>query len=453
MKSFLHIVKNNFAAVMSLSVIVFSTILYILRVKLSGHYYGNTDFFTFYQSMRFYFSGQNIYSVVLIEDDKLHTILTKYGDLNPPFLTILLLPLYFFNYAKALEIWTMLSLLSLFINIKLVLSQFKKFLPHQLAIIAGFLVYMVNSEIISYGQISNFLLLLVVGCWILGRNHKDIGAGILIAIACSLKLFCGLFLVYFLIIRRFKLFISAVVTGIFLFILTFIMFGIKSYIGYLNTLVNIVWYAESWSVSFKSFMMRLMSPTENNYTLLNFPHLAQGLATLLSVGLLMWLVDVWIKLNKKSHDRVSFDLGFSLTLVSMLLISPLGWTYYFNLFIIPYLLLVHESDDNRVHLACCFLLFINSFTGDLLKTYDIKTPMHILYNGGIGFYVIVLLLLLLMKLVYQKTRQPFQQVHIKPFISVSLWWVIYGVAFVPSIVSQCSVIKNMVELSTKMASA
>jgi len=447
MKAYFLQYKNTLVTLLSLSIIALATLLYILRVKVSGHYYGNTDFFTFYESMRFYFSGQNIYSPILIENDKLHSILTKYGNLNPPFFTILLLPLYFFNYANALEIWTLLSLLSLFISIHIILNQFKHFQPHRLIITAGFLIYIVNSESISYGQVSNFILLLIAGSWVLGRTHKDVSAGILIALACAIKLFCGLFLIYFLVVHRFKLFFSAVITGILIFLITLYLFGIKSYISYLNTLQHVSWYAESWSVSFKSFIMRIFSPTENNFALFNFPHLAQFLIIFLSISLVVWLIKTWSELTTLRDRKLSFDCGFSLVILSMLLLSPLGWTYYFNIFIIPYLLLIKESRDDKIHLTCCFLLFINSFSGSLLKTYEIKNTAQILYNGGIGFYVMVIMLILTIRLSYQRISLVPNQNSPQKFISIPLWWFIYGIAFVPSVISQLNVIKNMIELS------
>jgi hypothetical protein len=312
----------------------------------------------------------------------------------------------------------------------------------------GFLIYITNSIIISYGQVSNLLLLLIAGSWIAGRNHRETLSGILIGMACAIKIFCGLFLIYFLISKQYKAFFSAILSGFMIFIGTIILFGFKSYLYYFQTLTHISWYGESWSISFKSFFIRLFSPTEKNIVLYNAPHLAQFLTLFFSALLLTALVFTWHKLRQHKYHFLKstyYDTGFSLTLISMLLLSPLGWNYYFNLLIIPYLILIHESKDDRIHLLCCVLLFINSLAGDLIKTFNIKNAAHILINGGLSFYAIIIFLLLFFRLAYQKMSAHHQS------ISPLLWSAVYFAAFIPSLLSQGAVIKNMINLYTGFA--
>lgn len=434
--------------------------LYLLRVSISGHFYGNTDFYTFYQSMRFYFSGQNIYSPVILPNPELHTTMTKYGNLNPPFLTALLLPLCYFNYAQALFCWTVISLGCLILSAVLILKEFKQdslsySYPHSYRwpIIFAIMLYVASSVTVSYGQVSNLLLLLMTGSWIAGRKKCEILSGILISIACSIKLFCGLFLLYFLFSKQLKAFLSASVSGIIILFGTIFVFGVQSYKHYLETLIRIAWYGESWSVSFKSFFLRVFSPTEKNYTLFNAPHAAEYLTVLCSLLLLTGLIISWIKLGAPKNlnqSRSYFDIGFSLVIPSMLLLSPLGWSYYFNFLLIPYFILIHESRDDRVHLGGCILILINSLSGDLIKTYNIKNAMQIFINGGLSFYVLIIFVLALFRMTYQKTQKTQKNYHLKNKsygISPVSWGVIYVVVLLPSVISQAAVIKNMIQLS------
>jgi hypothetical protein len=425
-------------AALSLLLILLVITFYLYRATIAGHFYGNSDFFGFYQSVRFYFSGQNLYSPTLISQylTSSSVWISADGNLNPPFFTLLLLPFYFLNYADALKTWTMISLFLALLSVFLALRPFPRWHKNTLLIMLGFLIYLQTSVTLAFGQVTHYLLILITAAWLLGREKKDISAGILIGMACAIKFFCGLFLIYFLCIKRFKLFLSSVMTALFCFGLSLLVFGAKNYLSYQAVLKKIAWYASSWNVSFLGFFSRLFSFSEKNQSLYSLPWLTKSLTLGLSAFLVIYLVLAWRTLTDKKEP---FDRGFGLVIIAMILLSPLGWTYYFGLFLIPYLILVHQSNNDHIHLASTFLLFLSMLSGKLLHAQEIKTLTQILYFGGMGFYVLVAFLGLYLY-AFQK-RFSFPQASAP--MPRHLWFLIYIAALMPSLFSLGSIFKNL----------
>jgi hypothetical protein len=108
-------------------------------------------------------------------------------------------------------------------------------------------------------------------------------------------------------------------------------------------------------------------------------------------------------------------------IVSMLLLSPLSWIYYFPLLLIPYLVLVSEKND-WLHLIAFSLLFLSMKIPLLVLASGIKTASQIFWTGGVGFYVLLGLLILLAK-PYSEYRQ----------FAPRLWGVVYALIFLQPI--------------------
>jgi len=436
--------SHHLSLILLLGFIFFTILIYLLRVKISGYHYGDTDFFKFYQSVRFYFAGQSLYNPTIMEVNKQTTTLwiTANGNLNPPFLTLLLLPLYYVNYANALTIWTVGSLILMFTSAWLVMRPFPEWHKYRLPILAVFAIYMPNSANLAYGQICNYLFIWIALAWLLGRQKRDILAGILIGIACAIKIFCGLFLIYFLCIKRFRLLVSALITGACAFLTSLLLFGLDNYFHYRAVLKQIKWYSASWNISFYGFFTRIFSHTEKNKPLIYIPHLTEILTVLCSIVLLIYLIYIWKKLG-----NTHFDIGFSLTLITMLLLSPLGWIYYFGLLIIPYLVLVQQSRETRYHnimpIILCIILFFSSLSGNFISTTGIKTTEEIFVSGGVGFYTLIALLILYITIIKEKLGTTSLISPQKYIISETNWFVLYAVAFAPSLISFICISKNV----------
>ncbi len=393
----------------SLLLILMSVVVYFMRTRFSM--YGQSDFFVFYQAVRFYLSGQDLYSPYIINNGVMY--IREAGNLNAPFLTLVLLPFSFLNYIRAYEIWVCILMLCLSVGVYLALRPYPQWHKNFLPILALFLIFFPNRETIIYGQISPVLFLCVTLAWLFARDKKDIEAGLFIGLACTLKLFCGLFLIYFLCLKRFRLFLVSALTFLVTSALAWLVFGTQAYLSYYHSIQGIFWYAGTWNVSFHGFFMRLLSNEERNIPLMVVPHLANILTIISSVGILSYLVWMW-----RREGEAQFDRGFSLVIVSMLLLSPLSWIYYFSLLFIPYLVLVSENND-WIHLIACILLLFSMKMPLLILASGIKTPLQVFWAGGLGFYILVGLFALLAK--------PYPEYY---RFTPRLWGIVYTLIFI-----------------------
>ncbi|HEV2613975.1 MAG TPA: glycosyltransferase family 87 protein [Gammaproteobacteria bacterium] len=394
------------------------------RVLVSGNYFGASDFWKFYNSVLFYFSGQNIYTNAFVVN-KASSMASIWGqadgNLNPPFFTLLLLPLHYFNYSRAFQIWNMISVVCMFLGAYLALRPFPQWHKNTLPIMALFALYLPTADNIACGQMASILLVILASVWLLARKNQDISAGLLLGFACAIKLFCGLFLIYFLCLKRVRIVIAALSVFILAFLMAGFVFGFSAYREYYAVLGEVHWYASTWNASFYGFFTRIFSNTEGNVSLLNLPYLANGLTVICSVALFSYLIRFW---RKQSPQQ--FDLGFSLVIVAMLLLSPLGWIYYFPVLLIPYLILVGEGNMGT-HLAACLLLLLSTQMWGLLIPLQIKTMKELLIMGGMGF-VVLLGLLGLLSVVAKGVRHDENLT-----VSENSWILIYSVIFIPSL--------------------
>jgi len=427
--------KRIFLLSTSILILFVCTVGYFKRTIFAGGFYGASDFFKFYESTVFYFSGQDIYSndIVQMKMHDITTWVTSDGNLNPPFFTLLLLPLHVFNYAKAYQVWNIFSAICLVGGVHVVLRRFPQWHKNTLIILALFLLYLPTSAVFAYGQVTGLLLLLLGSAWILSREHRDISAGMCIGLACAIKLFCGLFLIYFLCLKRWRIFFSALSIFFLAFLLGFMVFGLKAYLTYHTMLSSVGWYAASWNASFFGFFIRIFSGIEKNIPLISAPHALKISTILCTVLLVAYLIRTWRKWGEQQ-----FDLGYSLVIVSMLLLSPLGWIYYFPLLLIPYLVLVEDSNE-LVHLGLCVLLFLSTLTGRLLRTPQIKTHIQIFVFGGMGFYVLLSVLALISIVGYGCWDSRVK----KNAISENLWVLIYIIIFIPSVISLGAIFRDV----------
>lgn len=447
--------RNIILSAFFLGIIAFTLWVYLFRLGLSTHYFGNTDFFKFYQSMRFYFAGQNIYdpTIIKVENKTDITWLTANSNLNPPFVTIMLFPFYYLNYAQGLYLWVSISISLILASVWLILKIFpnfreEKWLP--IAITAAFLAYMPNSANISYGQITAFCLILLVLLWITSRRGQDVAAGILLAIIFNIKIFFGLFFIFFLLERRWNTLFWASLTTALINLVGWYIFGVDAYLRYHHILNDVNWYAASWNVSFLGFFTRLFSGIESNIPIVNIPWLAQLLSTLCNFILFTYLLYAWYRSNKLPPGdlkKLNFDCGFCLAIISMLLLSPLGWIYYFPFLLIPYLYIVSLSKKlkfgTQLHIVMCFIYMLSSSIGGLLRTPEVKTNENILVSGGLGFYC---LLLTLAVFVYShKQISDATTLLSKPTIKISnnLYLLIYFIASIPSAISLFVITQGM----------
>jgi hypothetical protein len=361
-----------------------------------------TDFAFFYASMQSFLNGENIYTLTpfqsfanFVQKDITEFNVETLPNLNPPFQTLLFLPFGLLSYNVSLYIWSLLSLLCGLISIGLINHYF---FNNQKYFLLTFvlLVYFPTWITIKFSQFSLILLLLLCVVWLAARRKKDPLAGILLGIMLNLKVFTGIFLFFFAVKKKWNLLAWYLGSFLALNLISLAVFGIDDYVSYINGLRNVYWQAASWNASTSGFLSRLIGGPENGaiWDLSRFyPYINYGIsfATVIFLGIIFGRED-----REEDHDR--FDVEFSLSVVMMLLLSPLGWMYYFAILIIP--LIVLWQILNRSHKSLRLLLIVawglSTIPHDMIVPPGSRGGIAALtWAGGFYFYALVILVALL----------------------------------------------------------
>jgi hypothetical protein len=319
---------------------------YLISINFLSCYPESSDFGKFYMSSKFLLEGKDIYTPIPLGglQSRPKDLMKKLGlkrdnlhpNLNPPFQTLLITPLAWLDYRSGFWVWSLLSLTCGVGGTILVLHESiqQRIGPVMILGAASLILgYFPTWATIIYGQFSLYVLLLLAIAWIAARRGDDRIAGLTLGLAASLKIFTGLFIIFFAVRRRWRLlawllgaFVACYLTGL-------LVMGPAIYAHYRQVLSSVTWYSSSWNASFMGFFSRIFGGSEN-IPLWNLPLLGWALTGGISfVSLVMLLWQAWPRGGEDGPDR--FDLGFSLTIPLMFLISPLGWMYYFPALLIP----------------------------------------------------------------------------------------------------------------------
>lgn len=393
-----------------------------------------TDFGKLYESGRLLLQKKNPYAQIYVTlgDD---TTAKRYaGNLNPPAFQLLFLPFAYLDFKISLAAWTIMSIICGLISLMLLIKALNIYHPPLyliLSLIVALFSYFATFTTLVISQVTLVLLPLTVGAWLAAKKQRILVSGALLGIAASLKLFFGLFILYFLLRREWRAFIGFFVAFVVCISLSLIPLGIPIYKYYQVTLHNIWWYSSSWNGSLYGFSIRLLGG-EKNVPLFALPQFAYKFYLTLTILLLMSLIKfLWP--NSKINFEQKLDLDFSIILVAMLLISPLGWSYYFTLLIIPVAVLLKFAAEKYhsifLHLVISSAVILGGAPYSIKAPYQIVSNMDIFWKSQCYFYALILLLGLLFfsrKILMQNkisTTQP---------ISQSLLVVLYIIVLLPS---------------------
>ncbi len=357
--------------------LIFLTIIlaiaYFIQISKEDGNFLYTDFGKFYQSERLLLAGHDPYGQLIVSvDDKTNNVdkytIQKYaGNLNPPFFQLLILPFGYLSYTAALWLWSVLSIacvvLSTFLLLNILQIKQRDF-NLILGITLALLIYFPTFVNIVFGQVTLFLLPLVIIAWHCARRNNQNCLGFLLGIAVSIKLFFGLFALYFLMRRQWRALIIFCGTILVCGLLPVLIFGKAIYLHYHAVLNHIWWYTCSWNASLYGFFARIFGIGEKNTPLIAIPGLAEKLYWFTSAMLTLSLL-YFLKTETKIKPLLKIDLDFSIILAAMLLLSPLGWSYYFPLLVIPVITLLQLAKENfkplvLLPLTCLAVMFTSS---------------------------------------------------------------------------------------------
>lgn len=196
-------------------------------------------------------------------------------------------------------------------------------------------------------------------CWlVLFTFRKNICCRIFFAIATLIKLFPGLVLLYLFIRKDRRAFFATVFFIVLGLSVTTLVVGFDDMRTY--SIIIIARDVSEWSGfvlnhSVTGIVARIFGNSVWTEPLVQLTYLIFPLAVLLKLSILIYTV---LKIRKMT-DREKLDsYAFCLTLVTMLLLSPITWGHIFPVLILPACLLLREYIDEPSLRKLCLLLII-----------------------------------------------------------------------------------------------
>jgi alpha-1,2-mannosyltransferase len=319
--------------------------------------------------------------------------LCLHPNLNPPLFVALTTPLTLIDYPQALWVWSLASITcgiwSLMLVFKSDASPTKKTMTKMLIGLALFAYYptFANS---SYGQLTLFLLLDVTLAWLALRNGKNRAAGFWLGVAAGIKPFFGLFLIALLISRNWRAVSAFIAACGFSFLAGGLLAGFSTYAAYLSILNDVHWLATSWNGSYAGFFTRVFGSGDKSW--MDIPMLARGLTAICSLATLAVLGSIVFKLSKSTDQKLNADALFALTIPAMLLISPLGWSYYFPMLLISFVIIWNLTADlfnGRIYRLLLIFWIIPTFPAKLMLR-PIHSPKVWFWDAGAYSYLLLI---------------------------------------------------------------
>jgi hypothetical protein len=303
-----------------------------------------SDFGKLHASARAYLAGRDMYDlgpatlspVRGMSGDILHYI--QFLNLNPPHFHLILLPLAPLTGRWALIAWGMISLVCLGLSLRLIARESDVVLtPWRCRLAALALLSFAGLGAVAVtGQVSFILLLPMTLAWIRARRGRWPEAGVYLGLAISVKPFLGLFLPYLVLRRRFDALGTALGAAAAAFLVGLGVFGWDAHRSWIAGLSSVSWEWVAMNASVLGFLKRVLAPSAYYEPLLDAPSLIAPAWLLLSGAIGV----VTLAVAATDSDDQAVDRSFSLLLFAALLISPLGWTYYWWLALGPMVLVV-----------------------------------------------------------------------------------------------------------------
>ena len=297
------------------------------------------DFNTYYQSAKQLIAGQSIYSI-------------GFKHNQTPLTAILFIPLTYLSYENSATVWTVLTIIAyICMGIIILRVQNIKISFHWNFLLLGialtwypFLIH------ISMGQINILISLIIIMSWAFLRRKQEFMGGFLLGLACALKIFPGIFILFLVLRKRWTATIVMIGTIIAGFIISALVIGPKEVMYYFTNVISQdskEWFAYPLNLSPTSTIYMIFTDNRWVYPVMNARFLASITMLLLDIGLAVYLLYKLITLPK---SILGDDLAYGFCIISMLLIAPLTWQHIFPILLLPLSILFKSYlDQQNVH--------------------------------------------------------------------------------------------------------
>ncbi len=381
-----------------------------------------SDFVQDYIAARQLISGKSVYPANFTEIYKdLLQESPNFGSISnnahPPFVSMLLFPLGFLSFKDASFLWCLIEILCTLFIIFLLLKSEDISLIYFPLILLFILAWQPFQSNLRLGQISILLTLYVIVGWFFYKKGNDTVSGIFIALATMLEFYPGLLIVYFLINKKRKAFLSSIISVGIIIVLTLIVTRYDFFYFIFKVMPQDVkyWQANFGNYSINGFFSTLFLPMSSFNNITNLTILVSPFFKNLFLYVTEALLLLYAALHIKKYNN---DLGFSLFIILSLLLSPLCRDYCLTLLLLPFAILIKEliKRNNKyeiaIFLVVLFLTPINEYSFYFRKVVYIA---HLYLLGGspnfidaltfffLRFYGMLLLLFLNFRMIRKST--------------------------------------------------
>ncbi len=305
---------------------------------------------------------------------------------HPPILILLMSPLGFLRYERAVQVWFTLELLGLGAIILILLRWWGS--PVTIKLMLGLFIIALSwtpiFQELWFGQLNIGLLLLLLGAWLALRKGHEVRGGALLGAVIALKLFAWPFVFFLLLRRQWRSATVACGTLVGANLIAMGVLGvacIKDYYFKVGPLVASIYRADefnysSWTMGYRLFrgsgVQYHMPPLWNSALLATICDWALPLA-ILGCGLVLAL--------RVAH----FDTAFGLVLGVSILGSPTAWMYNLVLATIPIVIILRRLQTLHYPRKMCYLTALALLTPvlgiilfrSLALLYETATPTAI----------------------------------------------------------------------------
>ncbi len=330
--------------------------VYARMIRLTISDPTHSDFTIFYYTSRMVADGLPMYGLsparygVTWAADHL-------GNLNPPHVQLLLLPLGYLSYSGALALFVAANTGCLAWSVWLVARElaipwsWRRFWTWGALTVssAAFTTVAVTCEI-TFVLMVPFTL-----AWCAWRRARWTTAGAWLGACASAKLFLLLFLPLLIWQRRWKAAAALVATGCALTALGAAFFGVNAYAQWAATLGRVGWWWIPMNASWQGFVSRVFEGSATIASLIHVPSLVRPVA-IAGAGVFALLSLASARLPDGDQQRR--DRSFLLMFLGAILASPLGWVYYLPLAYGPMLGWLRARSGSGMGRGYAFALYI-----------------------------------------------------------------------------------------------
>jgi hypothetical protein len=285
------------------------------------------DFGKFYFSARAFLEGGDMYGPSPATKIPVGPSETReFWNMNPPHFHLLVLPLARLQPFTGLLVWSLISVAAYISSARLVVRTLRLMRSLGTAFWIGwlFLLSSPTGLVIITGQVTFLLMLPMTWAWVAARKgHWHVAAACL-GVLASVKPFIGIFLLYFVVRRRWSLALTMIASGVACIAAGAAVFGWEPYLRWLAVLRAVDWAWVPMNASMAGLFARNLDSSPLFQPLWHAPELVTPL-TIMSV---VAIITVSLSALSRDNSTESVDRAFAIILVMSLLVSPLGWWYY-----------------------------------------------------------------------------------------------------------------------------